>query len=681
MKGMRVLKQEIEERLKKKECSDSLYQLILQYEKMVFMDLDLILYWHKYYRNAGKLEQALEFILLGARYYPASWSVYYNMAVLYEQKEELLQAIECYSKAKMIFTITHANAMLIIDNLPVDEKIYQIWDSILNTLPQDKVSIEKVKDALKWREFSCEMEGREFFLFQLKKAIGEYLFCGRNQKRYVAAKERKPSMYQYIDQLGNLGYSQGELLEVDEGKDMLVSGIQEEYLIPIAVAEPNTLHRFLEAQNIYEVLQAEPFHFNYYRVKNGTKIASSGTSYYGKVIPLMHSSTRKRLVLNIFVDGLSQEILNGANFEKIMPYTYRYFSKGSICTEAFSTAEWTFPSISSHVTGLDTLHHMMFHDKLCTELPYDVPTLAEYFQEQGYLTTKIDGDWRSIPPYGHIRGYKRYIYQNQRWGSKGESIIHDTIEQIEAFKDTDHFLWICLGDLHDVADGFDLPVAVQSKLPVSTRVLEEKGATSVKQSASTNKIYQYKQMASYTDTLLNRLYLYLGENFQDEEIVVSLFADHGQGYLVPEESHFISKERTKVAFMFRGGERNPSNGLTEEIISTVDYVPIMCQMAGIKQRDVEIQGRLPVCFGGERSRDYAISECLHPGDTYKVTFYAEGYTVYFENGVPVGQDGRFVLQDETIEAVDMNGKILDNQMLLDEYYQLAVTRIAHLLIY
>ena len=55
------------------------------------------------------------------------------------------------------------------------------------------------------------------------------------------------------------------------------------------------------------------------------------------------------------------------------------------------------------------------------------------------------------------------------------------------------------------------------------------------------------------DRWLHVLYSYLEENYKDEEIIVSLFADHGQGYLIERDGHFLSKERANVAFMFRGG--------------------------------------------------------------------------------------------------------------------------------
>ncbi|WP_147326020.1 hypothetical protein [Roseburia sp. AF42-8] len=44
-------------------------------------------------------------------------------------------------------------------------------------------------------------------------------------------------------------------------------------------------------------------------------------------IPLGHNPKRRKLVLSFFVDGLAQEVINGPDFEKLMPNTYRFLKK------------------------------------------------------------------------------------------------------------------------------------------------------------------------------------------------------------------------------------------------------------------------------------------------------------------------------------------------------------------
>ncbi len=106
----------------------------------------------------------------------------------------------------------------------------------------------------------------------------------------------------------------------------------------------------------------------------------------------------------------------------------------------------------------------MFHNTIDGELPQSVPTLTEYIKGKGYFTSKLDGDWRGIYSYGFARGCDQYVYQIQSMGARAEQEIINAIEHIEAFKDTDQYLWMTVGDLHDIADGYDLSLAVQKKI-------------------------------------------------------------------------------------------------------------------------------------------------------------------------------------------------------------------------
>ena len=81
------------------------------------------------------------------------------------------------------------------------------------------------------------------------------------------------------------------------------------------------------------------------------------------MVPIIHDRKRKPLILNIFVDGLSQTVLEN-HMEMLMPNTYRFFREGMICTNAHTAGDWTFPSIASIVTGQTMANHKMLHSKL-----------------------------------------------------------------------------------------------------------------------------------------------------------------------------------------------------------------------------------------------------------------------------------------------------------------------------
>jgi hypothetical protein len=323
---------------------------------------------------------------------------------------------------------------------------------------------------------------------------------------------------------------------------------------------------------------------------------------------------------------------------------------------------------------------MLFHNKLDGAMPLDVPTLPEYFQRDGYYTAKFCGNWRIIPAYGHARGYDRFVYQHQKAGFKVHEVISDAMDHLEAFKDVNKYLWISIGDLHDIADADDLPVDVQRDIPIELRTYEDKGATSAKQGYSINKTEQYIREAKHVDRWLHVLYSYIEENYKEEDVIISLFSDHGQGYLINREAHFLSKERSNIAFMFRGGEAE-GKGRVQDIISASDYSSIMRTLAGVTLPEVPTDGILPELFGGGEKRAYALTESIHPKDPYQAVIFAECESFFFVNPAPVLNDGRFELSDYTYWLEDCEGNKIQNEDACKKYLDIILEHIAPLLLY
>lgn len=674
---MKQIKQQIERKLDAFELNEA-KELIDLYEQKAPMDLDLIAFKSIYYLYANDLDQALHYALLGTRRYPLTGDLYYNLASIYEQRNDILNAYENYEKASFLFSYTHDPKEA---ELQLSKKLAQLWQMIQELIGKyqeegNLLALEKIQNSAE--QAQTHYGFHEIAYRSGKQVIGNYYWVSPSEKRYVGAYRKQFDALMRLD-CRDLIHHKGEFLTVTEGADYQVKGNAEEYLLPIAVENNQTIHFFeKEGMETFLVPQDSLWHFNYYRVPNNVSVHSSKKAFYGNPIPLGVDPSKKKVVLNIFIDGLSQEILNGEDFQKVMPNTYEFFRKGTICTQAYATAEWTYPSIANYVTGLDTPHHMLIHNMIDGAMPEDVPTLPEYFKEAGYFTAKQCGNWRIIPSYGHARGYDQFIYQHQHIGYRAEMIVGDVVDHLEAFQDTNQFLWMSIGDLHDIADGFDLPLAIQNNISLKERSLAKAGETSAKQEYSEDKIKAFIKSASHVDVLLSLLYNYLENKYQDNEIIVSLFADHGQSFLVPPEEHFMCKERAKVAFMIRG---TGSAQITDEIISTSDYVNIMCKLAGIPMKNVETSGQLPVCFGGEKEREYALTESIHPKDPYYATFFTKHHTIYFENGAPTAEDGRFELKNYTISIKDLDGNPVEDQSMQDKYLRIVFEHIAPLIIY
>ncbi len=642
-------------------------KLIAKYRERNPDDMDLVSMETICNLYCSDIDSALKYALEGVKKYPFSADMYYNLASVYEKQEDWYNALINYGKAWAIYTYIK------------DPRIKKLGLSQLVSNCRRKY---EEQDNGKFGITYYDIHRGNFWLDEAafrdvnQQIVGGYFWESETEKRYVGI--YRDYFLRTKENNLDLVHMKGEFLKVIEGNEYYIKQTDTEVLLPIAVENNGTIHEIWDGEKRYKIFQEYSKHFNYYRLPAGAKVCSSMKTYYGNPIPLCQRADKKKLVLNIFVDGLAQYILNNEDFERSMPYTAKFFNDGIVCKNAYSTAEWTYPSLANYITGVDTTHHMLFHNELESAIPKDYPTLAEYFQEKGYFTSAIGGNWRAIPNYGHARGYDQFVYQNESVGFKEEMLIGEVIDHIEAFKETNQFLWITIGDLHDIADELDLPNSVQSNMRLEERVQEEKSATSVKQNYSVLKIMAFKRMLKRVDMLLNILYQYLEINYEKEDIIVSLFADHGQGYMVRSDEHFMSKGRSNVAFMFRGAEIKAQK--CDEIISTSDYIKIMCKLANIKMKDVKIDGVLPKAFGGE-GREYALSESIHPHDPYYAAIFAEDVNFYFENPFPVQDDGRFYLKEYNAWITDKQGNRISDWKKYNKYLNIIIEHIKPLLIY
>lgn len=99
-------------------------------------------------------------------------------------------------------------------------------------------------------------------------------------------------------------------------------------------------------------------------------------------------------------------------------------------------------------------------------MPADRKVIPEIFQEAGYFTAKIGGNDSVIPDFGYMRGIDRFLYQYWQEDFFAHEAVHQTIEHMEAFQETDQFIWLDIPDLHDVAGMWDMPLSVQTSCPI-----------------------------------------------------------------------------------------------------------------------------------------------------------------------------------------------------------------------
>jgi hypothetical protein len=314
-------------------------------------------------------------------------------------------------------------------------------------------------------------------------------------------------------------------------------------------------------------------------------------------------------VLVIFIDGLSKHFFSDRDFSELMPNTSSFFRHAKSYENSYSCAEWTLPSIASIFTGLEPAGHGLWHPSSSRELGANQKLLSEMFQENGYLTGMFGGNWRVSPRYGYARGFDRTLYRRL---ASAPWLIDKYIEHSKAFSQRKQFSWISFSEIHPPWPMKVPHLGLQSKFPPS--LLNQTGPSSVKsphEGHNEMKTEAYHHAIKELDSRLAPLFDFLETESDKKKMAVALVSDHGQQYL-SEEKSVLKAARTEVPFMLKSPSSKAS--LEQGTIQSSDIPNLLCEMAGISQKNLRIQQN-KLNFGG-LDKPYSYSESIYPGQKY-----------------------------------------------------------------
>lgn len=422
-------------------------------------------------------------------------------------------------------------------------------------------------------------------------------------------------------------------------------------IIPIMIKDNNSSIDFIINGEKIEFNTLIKNRFYYYPISQNDKILlkSNNSFIIGNIINLKVNKNKPKLVLNIFIDGLSQKIIDEYKLKNLMPYTNKFFKKGTICENTYVSGEWTYVGLASFFTGMYTSNHRVFHPQYDTDNIITKKLYSELFKENNYNTAKIDGDWRSNPAIGYAKGFNRTLYQPSVRGMHCTDVITETIEHIESFKNTNNFIWICIPDLHDIADEFETSLSTQINSSIHIRPTKKTNQSSVRKTFDITKKERYKVQLKRIDSYLNLLFNYIEENFSNDEIIVSLISDHGQGYFIENGGETLDEKRVKVPLMIRG--KDIKSGKCNEMIQGLDLFPIILKSTNITDFH-DRDGNLPKYFGGNKEREYCISETIFPNTPYKAVINDKEFSFYFKSIEKVTSDGMIKLRNYKVKLVN-----------------------------
>ena len=401
--------------------------------------------------------------------------------------------------------------------------------------------------------------------------------------------------------------------------------------------------------------------FSFFRFSESATLHASEDAPYavGTPIRLGHSPQRRKLVLNLFVDGLSWAVARSYAATHL-PNIMRFFSRGTIFDQHFSTSEYTLPAHPAIETGYYPHHTQIFNEKAGYELPLRMTTIAEQMKALGYYCAAPLASTHGIS-HGILRGFDRLIATG--WTLNSVNAVDSSIRHLKAFDETDLFLFLLANDVHpyDALD-FKFDTAVETHMALSERIFNQKApAAAVRLPSLYIHQEQYLERIRQVDRSLGQLFSYLEQHFNEDEYLVNLYSDHGVSIFNRNNTgavDLISENSTCAAWMMRGAGV-PEGRIVHDLTSTVDIYPTLGHLCGFPVND-DIDGCLPAVFGGT-VRDAAYSMSMFPGQTYKLAVRNHGHVLRLETREVLDEDG-------TVDFTDARVGIYPRGHELDENY-------------
>ena len=400
--------------------------------------------------------------------------------------------------------------------------------------------------------------------------------------------------------------------------------------------------------------------FSFFRFSESATLHASADAPYavGTPIRLGHSPQRRKLVLNLFVDGLSWAAARPYAATHL-PNVMRFFSRGVIFDQHFSTSEYTLPAHPAIETGYYPHHTQIFNEKAGYELPLHMTTISEQMKALGYYCAAPLACTNGIS-HGILRGFDRLIASG--WTLNSVNAVDSAIRHLKAFDEADLFLFLLANDVHpyDALD-FKFDTAVETHMALSERIFNQKvPAAAVRLPSLYIHQEQYLERIRQVDRNLGQLFSYLETHFSEDEYLVNLYSDHGVSIFNNSTAavDVISENSTHAAWMMRGAGV-PEGVVVHDLTSTVDIYPTLGHLCGFPVND-DIDGRLPAIFGGT-ARDAAYSMSMFPGQTYKLAVRNHGHVLRLETREVLDEDG-------TVDLTDARVGIYPRGHELDENY-------------
>jgi arylsulfatase A-like enzyme len=314
----------------------------------------------------------------------------------------------------------------------------------------------------------------------------------------------------------------------------------------------------------------------------------------------------------VTIDTLRRDHCSAYGYERdTTPTLRRVAAEGARFDLAYSPTATTGPTHSTIFTSLYPIAHGVVKNGV--PLGAELRTLAEILGARGYQTAAFVGSFVLDAKFGYDQGFDLYdddfapetsTFRGRFWEGhpvpdgfdrRADETTRRAVQWLREGRDPDRrfFLFVHYFDPH----------APYVPPPPYDSYFSGAGG----RSALEKEIDAYDGEIAFADHELGRLLSALAESGLEDDTLLAITADHGEG--LGQHGHmrhglFLYEEAVRVPLLFRWPDHIPAGLVFQEPVEFVDLVPTILGLAGHSDSAAHLQGQtLAPVLRGERSLD------------------------------------------------------------------------------
>jgi len=313
-------------------------------------------------------------------------------------------------------------------------------------------------------------------------------------------------------------------------------------------------------------------------------------------------------IILISLDTLRADHLKCYDYEReTSPNTDRLATEGVLCTNAFSSTNWTLPAHVSLLTSLENRHHRV--NKANPYMGNSIITLADILRENGYFTCGFTGGALLSQRFGFSKGfdfYREFKGSQQQRNSAG--ILYNNFNNwINRNKDKKFFLFLHTYQNHEPYFSpppynslffnnkkVNLEKANMQKILFNNEPRSLKKFNDVTQSEKENIVDLYDGEIRYTDEcLIKPLIEKLKKLNLYQRTMIIVTSDHGEEFLDHGawlHGHYLYDELIRIPLIIKFAFSKFKNLKIDKPVRIIDIMPTILEEAGIRYSSFEFDG-------------------------------------------------------------------------------------------